>query len=273
MTALKAILFDVDGTLADTEEHHRVAFNETFASFGLDWHWSVDTYRRLLSVSGGRERMLAYASEPGVSMPPTDNLPALVAEVHRAKTARFGAFLETGRVGLRPGVTRLLGQARAESIRLGIATSTAYSNVRALLNANLPPHWPDWFDVLVSADHISTKKPSPAVYRHALLKLGLRPDACVAIEDTRNGLRAARGAGLRTVITTNHYTEHETFAGAALVVDHLGEPALPCRARHGHDVALVDLAVLRAVLADGLADGLAERRPAVACRYGQLGTG
>jgi len=269
MTALKAIIFDVDGTIADTEEHHRVAFNETFASFGLDWHWSVDTYRRLLCISGGRERMLVYASEPGVTTPPTDNLPALVAEIHRAKTAHFGAFLATGRVGLRPGVARLMRQARAEAIRLAIATSTAYSNVRALLNANLPPSWPDWFDVLVTADHISTKKPSPAVYRHALLKLGLRADACVAIEDTRNGLRAARGAGLRTVITTNHYTEHETFAGAGLIVDHLGEPALPCQARHGLEVELVDTAILRAVLADQIA----ERPLTLAPCFGQLSTG
>lgn len=269
MTALKAIIFDVDGTLADTEEHHRVAFNETFTAFGFDWHWSVDTYRRLLCISGGRERMLAYAGEPGVTTPPTDNLPALIAELHRAKTARFGAFLETGRVGLRPGVARLLRQARLEETRLAIATSTAYSNVRALLNANLPPSWPDWFDVLVTADHISTKKPSPAVYRHALLKLGLRADTCIAIEDTRNGFRAARGAGLQTIITTNHYTDHETFPGAGLIVDHLGEPALPCRARHGHDVPLVDLAVLRAVLADQLAPvrSTSEYRP------GRLGTG
>jgi len=253
MTALQAIIFDVDGTLADTEEHHRIAFNETFGAFGLDWHWSVDTYRRLLSVSGGRERMLAYAGEPGVTPPATDNLPAFLAELHRAKTARFGAFLETGRLGLRPGVARLLRQARQERIRLAIATSTAYSNVRSLLNANLPSSWPDWFDVVATADDISTKKPSPAVYRHALLKLGLRSDTCVAIEDTRNGLRAARGAGLRTVVTANHYTEHEGFHGAGLIVDHLGEPGLPCHARNGLDVTLVDVPVLRAVLDNQIA--------------------
>jgi HAD superfamily hydrolase (TIGR01509 family) len=269
MTVLQAIIFDVDGTLADTEEHHRVAFNETFEAYALDWHWSVDTYRRLMCVSGGRERMLAYANEPGVPQPPTDNLPAFLADLHRAKTTRFGAFLESGRLGLRPGVTRLLGQARREGVRLAIATSTAYSNVRSLLNANLPSSWPDWFDVVASADDISTKKPSPAVYRHALLKLGLRADTCIAVEDTRNGLRAARGAGLRTVVTTNRYTEHENFPGAGLVVDHLGEAGLPSHARYGYKVPLVDLSVLRAVLDDQLAPSSQEPGPC----YGSLGLG
>lgn len=247
MPSLKAIIFDVDGTLADTEEHHRVAFNASFAEFGLDWHWSVDTYRRLLRISGGRERMLVYASEPGVSAPVTDDLPRYIAQLHQHKTARFGAWLASGQVGLRPGVLRLINEAQDAGIRLAIATSTAYSNVRNLLNANLPADWQDWFDVIASADDISTKKPSPAVYRYALLKLGLRAEHCVAIEDTHNGLRAAQGAGLTTLITTNVYTEHESFQGASLVVDQLGEPGLACVARHRPDIQWVDLGILQSL--------------------------
>jgi beta-phosphoglucomutase-like phosphatase (HAD superfamily) len=229
MTLAKALIFDVDGTLADTErDGHRIAFNRAFAAAGHDWDWDEALYGRLLAVTGGKERMQHYLSSyvyRNGAVPPdvTAGIPAL----HAAKNRYYAELLQQGGIALRPGVVRLLQEARTAGIRLAIATTTTGENISALLVNTLGREAMDWFEVLASADEVPDKKPSPAVYLYALEKLGLEAADCVAFEDSENGLIAARRAGLRTVVTVNDYTRGGDYAAATLVVDHLGEPDLP----------------------------------------------
>jgi len=247
MPTLKAIIFDVDGTLADTEEVHRLAFNETFAKFGLDWYWSPELYIKLLAISGGNERIRRYALEhpcPAYSILSTE---ALALKLHRDKTERYARMLVENQIGLRPGVLRLLREARCDGIRLGIATSTARSNVMTLLDNNLPEGWQAWFEVIVSREDIHQQKPDPEIYQTALQAMGIDADNAIAIEDTENGHRAARAAGLKTLITTHYFTEHHDFSGASLVVNRLGEPNLSYKLQAGDDrgAGYVDIDLLR----------------------------
>ncbi len=243
---LRALIFDVDGTLADTEEFHRQAFNEAFNDFGLDWEWTPDLYAGLLAISGGRERILHYAARTGVHHD-RSTLPEFAAEVHRAKSIHYGRMLRAGHIPLRTGVRRLLNEAREQKIHLAIATSTAYVNVKTLLEMNLGADWQAWFSVVASCDVVEEKKPSAAVYHHVLNKLELPPSACIAFEDTVNGLKAATSAHIRTIITTHYFTRHQPFPGAALVVNHLGEPEHPFKRVSGiePDINYVNLALLK----------------------------
>ncbi len=224
---LKALIFDVDGTLADTEEVHRQAFNLTFAKFGLPWHWSPEQYIALLSISGGRRRIRYFAEQHRRDLPQDADLDEWALRLHRDKTARYGRMVVNEGIPLRPGVRRLIDEARNAGLRLGIATSTALGNVELLLDRNLPAGWRDWFDVVASCEQIGEQKPSPAIYRYVLEQLDVTTDQAVAFEDTGNGLLAARRAGLRTIITQHYFTSHHDFTGAALVLSDLGEPDAP----------------------------------------------
>ena len=252
MNFLQAIIFDVDGTLADTEDCHRQAFNRAFRDFGLDWEWTPRLYEELLAISGGRERIAFYGADLARDFAHADEFAAYVRRLHAAKTEIYAAMLRTGQVPLRPGVGRLLEEAREAGLRLGIATSSAYSNLKALLDQNLDRDWPCWFDAIATSDTVEPKKPSPAVYRAALAGLGLAPQACIAVEDTTNGLQAATAAGLATVITAHYFTRHHHFPDAVLVCDSLGEAARPPRVLAGelHDRPWVDLPLLDRLLAE-----------------------
>ncbi len=217
MSTLRALIFDVDGTLAETEEWHREAFNAAFAAAGLGWAWDQDLYARLLEVTGGKERIAHFQEVAGIS-PPLGA--AEIAALHADKTARYAARVAAGGLALRPGVRRLLDEAHAAGLRLAIATTTSRANVDALLTACAPL---PTFDVIAAGDEVAAKKPAPDIYEAALERLGLPADECVAIEDTLNGLRSAAGAGLRCVITMSTYGGTGPFPGAALVVPNLSE--------------------------------------------------
>jgi HAD superfamily hydrolase (TIGR01509 family) len=206
----RALIFDVDGTLAETEELHRRAFNETFAAAGLAWHWSVEVYRELLRVAGGKERMARHRADSGADAPDD----ASIAALHRAKTARYAALLASGAVTLRPGVATVIRAARAAGLRLAVATTTSPHNVAALCRACWGQEADDIFDVVAAGDAVAAKKPAPDIYRLALDRLDLGPAEAIAIEDSRIGMRAARAAGLAVLVTPSAYTAGEDFSGA-----------------------------------------------------------
>lgn len=255
----KALIFDVDGTLADTErDGHRVAFNAAFAEAGLDWQWSEPLYGELLRVTGGKERIARYIDShcAGFSPPDGQALSDFIAGLHQAKTRHYVAMLGKGDVPLRNGVLRLLREARAAGVRLAIATTTTPENVTALLdNAGLDnagePGLRDWFEVIAAGDMVPRKKPAPDIFKLALEQLGLTAADCAVIEDSDNGAKAALAAGLNTLIVTlSHYTRDQDFGQAALVVDELGEPQAPGQVVGGVAARAIDLAVGDAVCVD-----------------------
>lgn len=249
---LEALLLDVDGTLADTEETHRVAFNAAFAGAGLNWYWDEALYKELLWVAGGRERIAAFIERQAPPLPQARDLEALIADLHSDKTRRYGEMLARGEVPLRPGVERLLREACSQDLRLAIVTTTSPENVYGLLEHSFSTNAVGWFSLIAAGDAVPGKKPAPDVYRHALQRLDLPAECCLAIEDSENGLMAARGADVEVMVTVNHYTRDQDFGGATVVLDGLGEPDHPChRLAGGPDPAgMVDTAYLRRVHAE-----------------------
>lgn len=245
---LRALIFDVDGTLADTERNaHRPAFNAAFRDAGLNWEWSVELYGELLAVTGGKERIRRYVDDHRPQFSPPSSLDDYIADLHKAKTAHYTAMVAQGAVPLRPGVRRLLAEAHDAGLRLAIATTTTLDNVTALLERCLDPQAASWFDVIAAGDVVPKKKPAPDIYLYALEQLGLSAVDCLAVEDSANGLRSARAAGLQTVVTVSDYTSADDFTGALVVLDHLGEPGEPPRTLAGPWTieGPVDIATLR----------------------------
>jgi HAD superfamily hydrolase (TIGR01509 family) len=224
---IQALLFDVDGTLADTEEAHRLAFNAAFGELGLPFAWSPAEYAVLLGVPGGKERLTHYFA--GLDAPAEERrrLTGLVAALHARKTERFAELIAAGGAPLRPGIARLLAEAEAAGARLAIATTTTAENVTALLHAGLGPKATARFFVIACGDMVQAKKPAPDVYLLALARLGVAARDAVAFEDSELGLAAAKGAGLFTVVTPTRWTAEQDLRAADLRVPHLGDPTAP----------------------------------------------
>ncbi len=226
--SLKALIFDVDGTLADTELNgHRVAYNRAFKKLGVPWHWSETTYGEILTVSGGKERMRYFVDNYQPDIPSDTTLDELISRIYTTKTQIFKEMLLTGLIPLRNGVERLFKEARQAGIRLAIATTTAPSNVKYILSSNLGEESLDWFDIIAAGDIVENKKPSAEIYQLVLDEMGWDAVDCLAFEDSYNGVRSALGAGLPVIITITDYTRDEDFNGADLVLSRLGDPNHP----------------------------------------------
>jgi beta-phosphoglucomutase-like phosphatase (HAD superfamily) len=226
--ALQALIFDVDGTLADTESVHMAAFNHAFAELGLDWVWTTEMYTKLLDISGGKERILHYWKQrnPDVKELDANALGDRINRMHEVKTAAYESAVNDGAVALRPGVLELMDEALSAGLQLAIATTTSPVNIAALLRRAIGPNWRLNFSAIGDASTAPIKKPHPQVYLQMLDALRLPAAQCVAFEDSSNGLRAATSAGLATVVTPNAFTAHHDFTGALRVVPDLSHVTL-----------------------------------------------
>jgi HAD superfamily hydrolase (TIGR01509 family) len=253
---MPALILDCDGVLADTErDGHRRAFNETFDELGLPVHWSEADYAEKLKIGGGKERMASLLTDPFVA---ENGLPSdaeaqapMLADWHRRKTARYQAIVQDGKLPARPGIARVAAAATNAGWTLAVASTSAEDSVRAVLDHAVGAELAAAFSVF-AGDIVPAKKPDPAVYLLALSELECAPADAIVIEDSRNGLLAAVGAGLRCVVTISSYTAEEDMREAALVVSSLGDPGHPAHvlanrsaARPGEQITLADLDLCR----------------------------
>jgi HAD superfamily hydrolase (TIGR01509 family) len=251
---VNALIFDCDGVLADTERYgHLPSFNQTFREFGLPLEWSEDEYGRKLQIAGGKERMTSELTPEFIKanrLPSDpDALAAEVAKWHKRKTQLYMEMAAAGKLPPRPGIARIIRDAQDAGWTMGVASTSAESSVRAILDGAAGPERAARFDLVLAGDVVAHKKPAPDIYLLALEHLGVDPARVLVIEDSRNGLEAAHAAGLRCVVTVNGYTEKEDFSEAMLVVSSLGDPdgekstvmANRSAARPGAYVTIADL--------------------------------
>jgi HAD superfamily hydrolase (TIGR01509 family) len=214
---LRALIFDLDGTMADTEELHRQAFNAAFIRLELWWDWSRLRYSELLEVSGGEDRLHRYVDSLAATPAEKARLHAIVPVIHYTKSQIYAELLRAGQPPLRPGVKRVVEEAREAGLKVAVVSSTASANAREILDRHFT------VDLLVSAEEVARRKPAPDLYLRALSLLRLPAGDCLAFEDSANGLRAARAAGLATVVTPSRWTMAQDFSGAHLLLRDLSE--------------------------------------------------
>ena len=223
MAKIKGFFFDQDGVIIDTErDGHRVAFNQTFKKFGFDFQWSVDEYHELLQIGGGKERMLHYLHTRGFGKPVAQEVEdGLIKEMHHAKTDLFIQLLEEKALPLRPGIHRIMKEINELELVLGVCTTSNQRSAQAVTEKILSDIR---FDLVLAGDVVTRKKPDPEIYLMAMEKTGLKPDECIVIEDSQNGVEAAKAAGMWVVATTNGYTEKEDLNRADIILSCLGDP-------------------------------------------------
>ncbi len=226
---MSTLIFDCDGVLADTERYgHLPAFNQTFREFGLPIQWSEQEYGQLLQIAGGKERMATlltpeFVAAAGLPADP-EGQAAELGKWHKRKTAIYTEMVAAGRMPARPGVRRIVGAAQDAGWTLAVCSTSAEPSVRAILEHAVGAERARRFDLVLAGDVVAHKKPAPDIYVLALERLGVAPGTVLVIEDSRNGLLAAVGAGLRCVMTVNGYTESEDNREAVMVVSSLGDP-------------------------------------------------
>jgi HAD superfamily hydrolase (TIGR01509 family) len=222
MAQIKAIFFDQDGVIIDTErDGHRVSFNMTFKEFGYDFEWDVEYYHELLQIAGGKERMKHHLETRGfgVDVDP-DEVDELIKAMHKRKTALFIELIESGKLPLRPGIHRFMKEAMDAGLILGVCTTSNEQAAHAIAYKILSDVK---FNFVLAGDIVSKKKPDPEIYNLALSKSGVKPEECIVIEDSRNGVLAGKAAGMHVVATTNVYTEKENLSDADVIVSCLGD--------------------------------------------------
>lgn len=250
MAELQALLFDVDGTLADTErDGHRPAFNMAFAEAGLDWHWDEALYGELLAVTGGKERIRYYLEKFNTDFEKPDNFDEFVKGLHAAKTKFYTQLMAEGKIPLRPGVEKLIKEAKAIGMRMAVVTTTTPENVTALLDNTLGKNSESWFEVIAAGDIVPAKKPAPDIYDWALEQMNLTPAEAIAFEDSENGIKSSTQANLKTIITINEYTKDDDFRAADLVLDQMGDAdnAFTVLAGDAHGQNYLDLDLVKKV--------------------------
>ncbi|MEA2007906.1 MAG: HAD-IA family hydrolase [Chloroflexota bacterium] len=223
MSKIKAVFFDQDGVIIDTErDGHRVAFNAAFKEFGYDFEWDVETYHGLLQVSGGKERMRHYLHTEGfgAEVKPEDE-DELIKAMHKFKTSTFIEMIETGKLPLRPGVKRLMQEVNDAGLILGVCTTSNVRSAHAVAYGVLKDIN---FEFVLAGDMVSNKKPDPEIYNMAIEKTGFKPEECIVVEDSHNGVVAAKAAGMNIVVTTNIYTAEEDLSAGDIIVSTLGDP-------------------------------------------------
>lgn len=228
MARMQALIFDCDGVLVDTErDGHRVAFNQAFAAKGLDDAWDVACYGELLKIAGGKERMRHHFNSKGwpKGLDDEGQRDVFIKEMHKLKTDLFMKIIESGHLPLRPGVTRIVDEALAADMRLAVCSTSHERAVHAVIRVLLGPQRHAKFEQVLAGDVVSRKKPDPEIYNLAKERLDLPADACVVVEDSRNGLLAAKAAGMHCLVTKSSYTGDEDFTEADKVVSELGDAA------------------------------------------------
>ncbi|MFZ5690043.1 MAG: HAD-IA family hydrolase [Pseudomonadota bacterium] len=224
---LEALVFDLDGTFVDTDELHRRAFNQAFLEFNLGFEWKPELYETLLTVSGGADRIRHYIDGCSLSQEQKAALHAVVPAVHREKTRIYGELLSDNAVRLRSGVRRLMAEASQAGLQIGVVATSASANMQPLIMSVLGREGASDIRAFVSADRVANKKPAPDIYLLATSMLGVAPDVCVAFEDSTNGVRAAKGAGLFTIATPSRWTRTQDFSAADVCLSELGDPETP----------------------------------------------
>src|SRR3972149_4565562 len=224
MAQIKGVFFDQDGVIIDTErDGHRVSFNDTFKEFGFGFEWDVDEYHELLQVAGGKERMKHYYQTKGFGAEvKPEELDDLIARMHKRKTAVFIELIESGRLPLRPAIRRFMKEIMAAGLKIGVCTPSNEKAAQAVAHkilGDVP------FDLVLAGDVVSKKKPDPEIYNLALSKLGLKPEEVFVVEDSKNGVAASKAADLKTIVTTNSYTEKEDVSAGDVIVSSLDSTA------------------------------------------------